>query len=160
MIKRGLIVISIIIIPVMFYWIYTINKIQAPEFIEVKFINTDVIVFDHVEIEGNVLFFNPNFKECKLLNTELKASANGVFLGNIIQVEKIEIPSNSQFSIPLKMKVNPVQIGLTEGLSSLVEKALNKDKSFKLNIEGYTRIKVGESIYKIPIQQELLVNLD
>lgn len=160
MIKKAIISLLIILIPILFYWVYTFNKIEAPEFVEVKFLNTEVVAFDNVEIEGEVTFFNPNYKDCKLLNTELKASANGVFLGQIIQLEKVEIPSNANFSIPLKMKVNPVQIGLTEGISSLVEKALNQNKSFKLLIEGYSRIKVGETIYKVPIKQDLLVNLD
>jgi len=160
MIKKTIIILLIILIPIGIYWIYTFNKIEAPEFIEVKFLNTDVVAFDNVEIEGVVTFFNPNYKDCKLLNTELKASANGVFLGHIVQLEKVEIPSNATFSIPLKMKVNPVQIGLTEGISSLVEKALNQNKSFKIYIEGYSRIKVGETVYKVPINQDLLVNMD
>ena len=160
MTKRILIILLIVLIPFGIYWIYTFNKIEAPEFIEVKFVNTEVVAFDNVEIDGVVTFFNPNYKDCRLLNTELKASANGIFLGHIIQLEKVEIPSNAPFSIPLKMKVNPVQIGLTEGISSLVEKALNQNKSFKLFIEGYSRIKVGETIYKVPIKQNLLVNMD
>lgn len=160
MIKKVIISILIILLPISIYWIYTFNKIEAPEFVEVKFLNTEVVAFDNVEIDGVVTFFNPNYKDCKLLNTELKASANGIFLGHIVQIEKVEIPSNAPFSIPLKMKVNPVQIGLTEGISSLVEKALNQNKSFKLYIEGYSRIKVGETIYKVPIKQDLLVNLD
>ncbi len=160
MIKNTIISILIILIPISIYWIYTFNKIEAPEFVEVKFLNTEVVAFDNVEIDGVVTFFNPNYKDCKLLNTELKASANGIFLGHIVQIEKVKIPSNAPFSIPLKMKVNPVQIGLTEGISSLVEKALNQNKSFKLYIEGYSRIKVGETIYKVPIKQDLLVNLD
>ena len=160
MIKKIIIILLIILIPIGIYWIYTFNKIEAPEFIEVKFLNTDVVAFDNVEIEGEVTFFNPNYKDCKLLNTELKASANGVFLGHIVQLEKVKIPSNAPFSIPLKMKVNPVQIGLTEGISSLVEKALNQNKSFKIYIEGYSRIKVGETVYKVPINQDLLVNMD
>ncbi len=160
MIKKVIISILIILIPISIYCIYTFNKIEAPEFVEVKFLNTEVVAFDNVEIDGVVTFFNPNYKDCKLLNTELKASANGIFLGHIVQIEKVEIPSNAPFSIPLKMKVNPVQIGLTEGISSLVEKALNQNKSFKLYIEGYSRIKVGETIYKVPIKQDLLVNLD
>ncbi len=160
MINKIIFSILIILIPISIYWIYTFNKIEAPEFLEVKFLNTEVVAFDNVEIDGVVTFFNPNYKDCKLLNTELKASANGIFLGHIVQIEKVEIPSNAPFSIPLKMKVNPVQIGLTEGISSLVEKALNQNKSFKLYIEGYSRIKVGETIYKVPIKQDLLVNLD
>jgi hypothetical protein len=160
MIKKIIFSILIILIPISIYWIYTFNKIEAPEFVEVKFLNTEVVAFDNVEIDGVVTFFNPNYKDCKLLNTELKASANGIFLGHIVQIEKVEIPSNAPFYIPLKMKVNPVQIGLTEGISSLVEKALNQNKSFKLYIEGYSRIKVGETIYKVPIKQDLLVNLD
>jgi hypothetical protein len=160
MTKRILVLFLIILIPFGIYWLYTFNKIEAPEFVEVKFLKTDVVAFDNVEIEGVVTFYNPNFKDCKLLNTELKASANGIFLGHIVQTEKVEIPSNAPFSIPLKMKVNPVQIGLTEGISSLVEKALNHNTSFKLYMEGYSRIKVGETVYKVPINQDLLVNLD
>lgn len=160
MIKKPIFLLLIILIPFSIYWLYTFNKIEAPEFVEVKFLKTDVVAFDNVEIEGVVTFYNPNYKDCKLLNTELKASANGIFLGHIVQTEKVEIPSNASFSIPLKMKVNPVQIGLTEGISSLLEKALNQNKSFKLYIDGYSRIKVGENIYKVPINQDLLVNMD
>ena len=160
MIKKPIFLLLIILIPFSIYWLYTFNKIEAPEFVEVKFLKTDVVAFDNVEIEGVVTFYNPNYKDCKLLNTELKASANGIFLGHIVQTEKVEISSNASFSIPLKMKVNPVQIGLTEGISSLLEKALNQNKSFKLYIDGYSRIKVGENIYKVPINQDLLVNMD
>jgi LEA14-like dessication related protein len=135
------------------YWFF-LGRISAPEFLSINIDSTEMISLDKAIVLGRVKFFNPNLTDATLLNTEIKAYSNGVYISQISQTNKVDIQSKQNFEVPIRFEVNPMQLGLSQSLSGLFENVLNKKKTIPVKFDGYCRIKTLSTIQKIPFVYE------
>ncbi|MDP2176589.1 MAG: hypothetical protein Q8K70_11830 [Bacteroidota bacterium] len=152
--KKVIIITVIVILVTGFANWFFFGKLKAPEFLTIEIDSTEIINLDKAVVIGRVKFFNPNLRDASLLNTEIKAYSNGVFISQISQTNKVEINAQQNFEVPIRFEVNPLQLGLSQGLSGLFENALNKKKSIPIKFDGYCRIKTFNTVQKIPFIYE------
>lgn len=151
--KTLLIILLLVIVLSGVYW-FLFGKVKAPEFLSIDIDSTEMISLDKAIVMGRVKFFNPNITDATLLNTEIKAYSNGVFISQISQTNKVDINAQENFEVPIRFEVNPLQLGLSQGLSGLFENVLNKKKTLPIKFDGYCRIKTLNRIQKIPFIYE------
>jgi LEA14-like dessication related protein len=135
-------------------WIYDIRSFKEPVFRDIRNLQVIKLEGQLAEISADALFNNPNSFTATLLNTELKVYSNDVLLGQVSQTHITEIPAESDFDIPLTFKVDLLKLGMSQGISGMVENLMNDERLIPVRFEGYCRIRNEDATYKIPITYE------
>lgn len=132
-------------------WLYFFNPIKEPVFVNMKILGIEKLENNMVKISAVAIFNNPNRISATLLNTELKAYSNDVFIANVSQTTISSIPANSTFEVPLTFNIDVLKVGLSQSVSGILENILNKEKVISIKFDGYCRIKTFNTTHKIPI---------
>lgn len=103
------------------------------------------------EVSAIAVFNNPNTYGAVLLNTELKVYSNDILLGQVSQTQLTDIKALSDFEIPLKFTVDLLKLGMSQGISGMVENLMNEERIIPVKFEGYCRIRSKDRIYRIPV---------
>lgn len=128
------------------------SKIKTPEFKSFENIQFDSISSDNVaSFKGDLVLNNPNIMVAKLLSTDLSIYTQNTKVGSVYLVKVTDIYAKSDFQLPLTFKIYLNRVLETQGLSGILEKALNKERKFTLNFNGICRIQVNKQLFKIPI---------
>jgi len=138
---------------------YILKSFKAPEFKEIRILNTEMIAFNKVKVDAVAILLNPNNQNAILLNTELKAYSKNELIANVSQTNGVKIEANKEFQIPLIFEINPIQIGITHGLSGIFENMLDENKTIEVRFEGYCRIKTMNTVQEIPILYTELIKI-
>lgn len=71
-------------------------------------------------LKANAVFFNPNEMKGKLKRIELDIYVEGKKAGHVDQKLALLIPANSEFTVPLEVKLNLKEMGLLNTLFSIL----------------------------------------
>lgn len=99
----------------------------------------------NIVLTGDVVLYNPNNVSLSLREVDLKAFMNEKEAAAIKQKMDVKVKARSEFTIPLEAQLSNV-----DGLMNTLLNILGQ-KSNKLKIAGFVKIKVHGVRMKIPI---------
>ncbi len=149
--KLTLILVVLLVVAGVVYFFIN-SEIKSPEFKSFENIQLDSISQDNViSVKADLILKNPNIVEAKLLSTDLSILTQNTKVGSVYLVKITDIHPNSDFKLPLSFKIYLNKVIETQGLSGILEKALNEERKFTLNFNGVCRIQVNKQLFKVPV---------
>ena len=132
---------------------------KSPSFIsrdDVKIVSANA---SKVLLQGDFIFNNPNAIAGKLTKTEIHIKVNDVDITDIEQTTSIDVPKNSNFTVPVNFSFNPKK--LTQENEGFLQNAIKSFLSNKLAIEyaGYVTIEVLGIGFDVPVDYTEKVSL-
>ena len=129
------------------------NSPESPEYRRLEDVKVQRIGTASYEVNGNVIYNNPNRISGTLKSLELDYWLNDLAVGKLDTVLDIEIPANSDFAIPVYYRFNVSELKLNkEVLKTLISAVL--DKKVNLRYTGEADIKIAGIRFKVPIDNE------
>ena len=112
-----------------------------------------------VVLQGDAIFNNPNAIAGKLTKTDIHIKINDVDITDIEQTTSIDVPKNSNFTVPVNFSFNPKK--LTKDNDGFLQNAIKSFLSNELNIEyaGCVTIEVLGIGFDVPIDYTEKVSL-
>ena len=110
-------------------------------------------------LQGDAIFNNPNAIAGKLIKTDIHIKINDVNITDIEQTTSIDVPKNSNFTVPVNFSFNPKK--LTKDNDGFLQNAIKSFLSNELNIEyaGCVTIEVLGIGFDVPIDYTEKVSL-
>lgn len=100
-------------------------------------------------LKANAVFFNPNKMRGKLKNIDVEIFVNGKKAGHVDEKYNAVIPSNGEFTIPLKVKLAIKELGTMETLLGMIG-----GKKFEVRYKGSLRLSYHGFPVKVPIDHK------
>lgn len=125
---------------------------KHPELINVENVKLKEFTFGNITITADGIFKNPNDVGGVISLEDLHVVFEDINLG-IIQSEKFDIPSQGEFTVPIKGKFNINKIVKDQKIEGGIRKLfkLASQKSFKVQIKGNVRYHLGDYHYDYPV---------
>lgn len=125
-------------------------KFQKVENIEVTDLNAT-----KVNINADMVIYNPNPVSIYLNTVEIDVFANELKVGNVVQTKQATIAKKANFSIPLAVSFNPTDL-FKDNFIGLLESALSSYQQEKIALEfiGYAQFEVKGIKFTVPIKYE------
>jgi LEA14-like dessication related protein len=149
--KKLIVFILLITIASVSAYFYFRTHIQIPEFIAIQSVELEKIDKNESVIQISLLLKNNNLFKAQLINSELDAEHKQIKFAQLSQTKIIDIPGNSNFSLPFTLKVEPLKLLEAKGISGIVAQILDSKQTLNVHFTGYSRIKIEEKVYKVPI---------
>lgn len=127
---------------------------QEPEFRGIRHINVQKIKGTKAELTAEAHFYNPNDVRLKLKNIDVDIMLEGKTIGSIDQDLNMKIDKMSEFVVPLEASFNIGEIGLLNGIISILG-----GKKVKVTYEGTVTASVHGYRTKVPVYYEDEVRL-
>jgi len=117
-------------------------------FLRLQEVKVNGIENGEILLTTDALFNNPNSGKGKIKKVNIYVLYKGDTLANVHQIEKMNVPANSNFKVPLSLaiSINKLQKGLLSNLASLLRK-----KSVELEFKGYVKVGAWGINQKIPV---------
>lgn len=111
----------------------------------------DVVVDANTDptLKANAVFFNPNKQRGKLKKIDVEIFVNGKKAGHVDDSYNTVIPSNAEFTIPLKVKLAMKELGTMQTLMGVLG-----GKKFEVLYKGSLRITYHGVPIKVPIDHK------
>jgi LEA14-like dessication related protein len=108
----------------------------------------DVVVDASSEpmLKANAVFYNPNKVKGKLKKIKVDIYVNGKKAAEVDQDLKTIIPSQSEFTVPLQVKLAIKDLGFMDTLLGVIG-----GKKFDVRYEGYLRLNYRGIPIKVPV---------
>ena len=132
---------------------------KSPSFINLDNVKIISANARKVVLQGDAIFNNPNAIAGKLIKTDIHIKINDVDITDIEQTTLIDVPKNSNFTVPVNFSFNPKK--LTQDNEGFLQNAIKSFLSNELTIEyaGYVTIKVLGIGFDVPIDYTEKVSL-
>lgn len=111
-------------------------------------------ISDEPTLKAQVVFFNPNPQRGTLKRIEADVFVAGKKAAVVDQKVNIKVPANSEFTLPLELKINLKEQGMISTLLGLVGA-----KKIKVRYKGYVLVVYKGIPVKVPIDREEEVRL-
>jgi len=114
---------------------------QSPDFLKLENVKISSANTTKVVLKGDALFNNPNAISGKLTKTNIHIKVNDVDITDIEQKVSIDVPKNSEFTVPVNFSFNPKKLTsenkgfLKNALKSFLNKELTVDYSGTVTVE-------------------------
>jgi LEA14-like dessication related protein len=124
------------------------------EDIKFKYVK-DVIVDANTEplLKGTAVLYNPNKQRMKLRKINVDVYVNDKKTARIDQEPSLLIPSESEFSVPLEVKLNMKELGFMDTLFGVLG-----GKKMKVRYKGTISVTYKGIPVRIPVDYESTVN--
>ena len=124
---------------------------KKPDFINLKNVTITSANLDTVVLSGDAIFNNPNPIPGKLTKTNIHIKVNNIDITDIEQNVSIDVPKNSDFTVPVHFSFNPKQ--LSSEHEGFFKNALKNFLSNQLIIEydGHVTIEILSIGFDIPV---------
>ncbi|MFT5056955.1 MAG: LEA14-like dessication related protein [Pseudoalteromonas distincta] len=124
---------------------------KSPSFINLDNVKILSANARKVVLQGDAIFNNPNAIAGKLTKTDIHIKINDVDITDIEQTTSIDVPKNSNFTVPVNFSFNPKK--LTQDNDGFLQNAIKSFLSNELTIEyaGYVTIEVLGIGFDVPI---------
>ncbi|MFY0606859.1 MAG: LEA type 2 family protein [Cyclobacteriaceae bacterium] len=119
---------------------------QEPQFLRVDNIGVDKISGTEAILTGQAIFHNPNDVKMKLRKVAINVELEGKRIGTINQELTTKIPALSDFSVPLKASFDLTEIGLLNGILSILG-----GKKVEVQYKGFIKVSVHGYPVTVPI---------
>ena len=132
---------------------------KSPSFINLDNVKIISANARKVVLQGDAIFNNPNAIAGKLIKTDIHIKINDVDITDIEQTTLIDVPKNSNFTVPVNFSFNPKK--LTKDNDGFLQNAIKSFLSNELNIEyaGCVTIEVLGIGFDVPIDYTEKVSL-
>ncbi|MFT5349167.1 MAG: LEA14-like dessication related protein [Bacteroidia bacterium] len=132
---------------------------KSPSFINLDNVKILSANARKVVLQGDAIFNNPNAIAGKLTKTDIHIKINDVDITDIEQTTSIDVPKNSNFTVPVNFSFNPKK--LTQDNDGFLQNAIKSFLSNELTIEyaGYVTIEVLGIGFDVPIDYTEKVSL-
>lgn len=97
-------------------------------------------------LQAEAVFFNPNNISGKLRHIEVDIFVNGKKAGTVDKDYKIKIPANSEFTVPLEVKLNIKEIGLLDTILGMIG-----GKKFDVHYKGKLKLLYHGIPVRVPV---------
>ncbi len=132
-----------------FVLVYCLSACKRPEE-DIVFKYVQGVVVDATDkdprLKANAVFFNPNDVKAKLKKIELDIYVEGKKAGHVDQKLSLLIPANSEFIVPLEVKLNLKEMGLLNTLFSILGA-----KKMDVQYVGSIRLNYKGIPIKVPV---------
>jgi len=105
-------------------------------------------------LKADALFYNPNKVKMKLKEIYVDVFVNGKPSAQVRQQVKIEIPAESDFSVPVAAQLSLKELGFLDTLVNLLG-----GKKYDLQYTGFVRISVHGVTLKVPFTYQEQIRL-
>lgn len=122
---------------------------QEPEFIGMQNVRVSKVTSKEAILSADAKFFNPNDQSIKLKEVVVDIEVDDRKVGAIDQKMKLRIPANDYFSVPLNASFNIKDIGLLNGIISVLG-----GKKITAHYKGYVKVSVHGYTAKVPVDFE------
>ena len=132
---------------------------KSPSFINLDNVKILSANARKVVLQGDAIFNNPNAIAGKLIKTDIHIKINDVDITDIEQTTLINVPKNSNFTVPVNFSFNPEK--LVQDNEGFLQNAIKSFLSNELTIEyaGYVTIEVLGIGFDVPIDYTEKVSL-
>lgn len=132
---------------------------KSPSFINLDNVKIVTANASRVVLQGDAIFNNPNAIAGKLTKTDIHIKINDVDITDIEQTTLINVPKNSNFTVPVNFSFNPEK--LVQDNEGFLQNAIKSFLSNELTIEyaGYVTIEVLGIGFDVPIDYTEKVSL-
>tara|TARA_B110000495_G_C22657505_1_gene389420 strand:+ start:238 stop:657 length:420 start_codon:yes stop_codon:yes gene_type:complete len=132
---------------------------KSPSFINLDNVKIISANARKVVLQGDAIFNNPNAIAGKLIKTDIHIKINDVNITDIEQTTLIDVPKNSNFTVPVNFSFNPKK--LTQDKDGFLQNAIKNFLSNELTIEyaGCVTIEVLGIGFDVPIDYTEKVSL-
>ncbi|MGJ7032576.1 hypothetical protein [Niabella hirudinis] len=120
-------------------------RYQDIKFVGVENVKMGKIGMNETTMEMNLVFNNPNKLGALLNSAGGKAWIQDIYIGDFLLNESVKIPARSDFSVPVRLKVN---------LKDLLSNSLNliTRDSVSIKLDGNARLSKGSLIKNFPLR--------
>ena len=132
---------------------------KSPSFINLDNVKIISANARKVVLQGDAIFNNPNAIAGKLIKTDIHIKINDVDITDIEQTTLIDVPKNSNFTVPVNFSFNPEK--LVQDNEGFLQNAIKSFLSNELTIEyaGCVTIEVLGIGFDVPIDYTEKVSL-
>lgn len=116
----------------------------------------DVVVDASSEptLKANAIFYNPNDMRGKLKKIDVEIFVNGKKAATVDQEMKTSIPAESEFTVPLEVKLAIKELGLMDTLFGMIG-----GKTFKIHYKGSLKLSYRGLPINVPVDYKDEVRL-
>jgi LEA14-like dessication related protein len=134
------------------YWLLAVGLMAcAPQeqvvFKKVLNIRVDAIANTPV-LKADLVLFNPNKKGAKLKKINIDIFINDKKGGEVDQVLNQKISGNSEFIVPVEVKINMKELGLLDTLINIFG-----GKKYSMRMVGKIRVSVNGFAVSVPVDE-------
>lgn len=125
---------------------------QAPDFIDLTNVKVKSASMNQMILSGDAVFNNPNSIPGKLTKTDIHIKVNDVDITDIEQNVSINVPKNSDFTVPVNFSFNPKKL-TTENkgfLKNALKSFLNKELT--IEYDGDVTVEVLGISFDVPVE--------
>lgn len=127
---------------------------EEPEFLRVDNIKVTKVTGKEAFLNGDAFFYNTNDVRMKLKAVDIDIEMEGKKIGTINHKVKTRIPAKSEFKVPLDATFDIRDIGLLNGIISVLG-----GKKVKVHYTGKIKVAVYGITYNVPIDYDDEVRL-
>lgn len=122
---------------------------KAPEFRRIANVKVAKVDGKEALLNGDAFFYNPNKAKMLLKKVEIDVFMEGKKIGVINQALKTKIPAEAEFKIPVDATFNVSDIGLLNGLMSMLG-----GKKMKVRYVGKIKLRIHGIPVAVPVDYE------
>ncbi|MFT6807754.1 MAG: LEA14-like dessication related protein [Saprospiraceae bacterium] len=150
----------IIILSITLLLLVSCNQITNPTLEGIEDVKIVEASIKKLEINVNAILNNPNVFVLDLARADLTVLVDGIELAHVLQTFDTQMPANSDFKMPLNIKMDLARLYKDNPLGALSKgmKILN-EKQLLIQILGHIKIGKGNAKISVPIDQEELIKL-
>jgi LEA14-like dessication related protein len=100
-------------------------------------------------LKANAIFYNPNDVRGRLKKIDVEIFVNGKKAASVDQSLKTSIPSRSEFSVPLEVKLALKELGVMDTIFGMIG-----GKKFKVRYKGSLRLTYRGLPINVPVDYE------
>lgn len=140
----------------LFTTVFLLMACQKPEEEIVLRKIRDVVVDASSEptLKANAIFYNPNDVRGKLKKIDVEIFVNGKKAATVDQEMKTSIPAESEFTVPLEVKLALKELGLMDTLLGMIG-----GKTFKIHYKGSLKLSYRGLPINVPVDYKDEVRL-
>jgi LEA14-like dessication related protein len=97
-------------------------------------------------LKANAIFFNPNKVRGRIRKAKIDIFVNGKKAGHVDQDFRLVVPSQSEFTVPIEVKLAVKELGFMDTVLGLIG-----GKKFEVRYEGYLRLSYHGIPVKVPV---------
>ena len=132
---------------------------QSPDFLKLENVKIASANTSKVVLKGDALFNNPNAISGKLTKTNIHIKVNDVDITDIEQKVSIDVPKNSDFTVPVNFSFNPKK--LTSENKGFLKNALKSflNKELTIDYSGTVTVEVLGISFDVPVDFQERVSM-
>lgn len=97
-------------------------------------------------LRANAVFYNPNKVRGRIKKVKVDIYVNGKKAANVDQNFKLVVPSQSEFTVPIEVKLAIKELGFMDTVLGLIG-----GKKFEVRYDGYLKLSYHGIPIKVPV---------